>query len=237
MKQTANLSITQSSISYWNKFIPDILLLIFAFFFSEYLMEWQLQHLQASCFILMILNILAVGFGCFNFFSLYADTTKLNDYKDSLSTFQSALLGISAFISCLAFLWWLVPFSAAKSAGVTETGFIFGATIYFTCFIAVVATSINNKKNLQFQQLHSLKIPIGFITGFFFFFSYSFLLVTMHHWQPTFFAARFAAIICLIIFYLPLRFFLLLRPPFHKLEYFLFIVSFFYMLYKLFVQL
>lgn len=230
-----NQPVSSSSNNYLDKFIPDILLLILAFFCTDYLMQWQLQHLVLSCSLLMILNTIAVSLGCFNFFTAYADMGSLLAYRDSLTSFEKTCFGLSAFISCVGFLWWLVPFNVAKTMGVKETGFIFGMVVYFICFMGVVAGSIDSKKGLLMQRSPLLKTAGSFINGFFFFFSYVFLLVTLSRWNPTFIGARFAAIICLTAFYLPLRFFLLLRPPFHKLEYLIFIFSFCYMLYKLFV--
>jgi hypothetical protein len=96
------------------KFLPDLILLILYFVLLDPLMEWQQQHLALSCTILMFLNIIAVGLGCYTFFTAYADMSALTKYKNSLSKFESAALGLSAFISCLGFFWWLVPFTAAK---------------------------------------------------------------------------------------------------------------------------
>jgi len=151
--------------------------------------------------------------------------------------FESAALGLSAFISCLAFLWWLVPFAAVKKMGVTDTGFILGATVYFITFMGVVAGTINNKEAIKIAGSALLKTMNSAVTIIFFFFSYAFLLMTMQHWQPGFMAAPTLAMLCLVAFYLPLRFFLLLRPPFSKLEYISFIISFGFLLYQIFVQL
>ena len=220
----------------WFKFVPDITVLLLYFFFLDPLMNWQLQHLYLSCNILMLLNILATGIGCYTFFTGYANMDALTKYRDSLSSFERAVLGISAFISCLAFFWWLVPFAAVRSMGIKETGFILGVTIYFITFLAVVATSISNTKGLKKANAVPLRLLNSIVTTLFFFFSYSFLLVSMQHWQPSWIAAPYLAIICLVVFYLPLRFFLLLRPPFHKLEYVSFILSFGFLLWQLFVR-
>jgi len=220
----------------WEKMVPDITMLALYFFLLDPLMEWQLQHLSLSCTIVMLLNIMAIGLGCYSFFTAYADTGALTEYKNSLSTFESAALGLSAFISCLAFFWWLVPFTAVKKMGVSDTGFILGAAGYFIIFIVIVASGIHGKKGIKTGSI-AWKTGNGLITATFFFFSYAFLLVTMGHWQPTFIAAPYLAIICMFVFYLPLRFFLLLRPPFSKLEYISFIISFGFLLVQLFVRL
>jgi hypothetical protein len=221
----------------WNKFVPDIILMLLYIFCLDPLMQWQQQHLVLSCNILMLLNIAAVGLGCFIFFSLYADEDQLKKFSSSLSSFEGAVVGLSTLISCLAFCWWLVPFAAVKKMGVTETGFIIGATVYFITFMGVVANSISNKKGLEIAQSPGLKTLNNIITILFFFFSYAFLLMTMQHWHPGFIAAPYLAIFCLFAFYLPLRFFLLLRPPFHKLEYVTFILSFGVLMIRIFESL
>ena len=142
----------------WDKYVSDAIMLILYFILLDPLMAWQLQHLALSCKILMLLNILAVGLGCYTFFMAYADTDALVKYKNSLSPFESAVMGLSAFISCLAFFWWLVPFAAVKKMGVTETGFILGATAYFITFMGVVASSVNDKKVNNISQSKLLKL-------------------------------------------------------------------------------
>jgi len=221
----------------WGKFVPDIVLIALYLFCLDPLMQWQQQHLALSCTILMMLNIVAVGLGCFTFFSLYADEALLTRYVRSLSSFEGAVIGLSTFISCLGFLWWLVPFAGVKKMGVPETGFILGASAYFITFMGVVANSISSKKGIQIAQSVPLKLLNNFVTVLFFFFSYAFLLLTLQHWKPGFMAASYLAISCLFVFYLPLRFFLLLRPPFHKLEYISFIISFGILMVRLFVSL
>jgi hypothetical protein len=121
--------------------------------------------------------------------------------------------------------------------GVTDTGFILGAMVYFITFMGVVAGTVNNKKVNNTSQTALLKLCNAAVLIAFFFFSYAFLLVALQHWKPGFIAAPYLAIICLFVFYLPLRFFLLLRPPFHKIEYISFILSFGFLLMKLFTSL
>jgi hypothetical protein len=221
----------------WNRFVPDIMLLLLYFFCLNPLMAWQQQHLALSCTLLMLLNIVALGLGCFTFFTIYADMDGLIKYRDSLSTFESAALGLSAFVSCLAFFWWLVPFTAVKKMGVTDTGFLAGASAYFITFLAVMAGSIINKKGIKIARSTALKAVNSSVTIFFFFFSYAFLLMALQHWKPTFIAAPYLAIICMFVFYLPLRLFLLLRPPFVIAEYVIFIISFGFLMLQLFVRL
>ncbi len=221
----------------WDKLIPDVVIMLLYFALLEPLMAWQLQHLALSCTILMLLNILAIGLGCYTFFTAYADTDAMVKYKNSLSTFESAVMGLSAFISCLAFFWWLVPFAAVKKMGVTETGFIIGATVYFLTYMGVVVSTINDKKVNNTTQPALLKISNAAVLIAFFFFSYAFLLMSLQHWKPGFMAAPYLAIICMFAFYLPLRFFLLLRPPFNKLEYFSFILCFGFLMMQLFTRL
>ncbi len=221
----------------WDKYILDIIILILYFLLLDPLMAWQQQHLALSCTILMLLNIIAVGLGCYTFFTAYADDAALIKYKNTLSSFESAVMGLSAFISCLAFCWWLVPFAAVKKMGVTETRFIIGAMVYFITFMGVVAGTANNKRENNISQTALLKICNTLILIAFFFFSYAFLLMALQHWQPGFIAAPYLAIICLFVFYLPLRFFLLFRPPFNKLEYVSFILSFGFLMIKLFTKL
>ena len=219
------------------KFASDILILLLNFLCLHPLMGWQQEHLALSCTMLMMLNCLATGVGCYTFFTAYADTDALIKYKNSLSPFENAVLGLSAFISCLAFLWWLVPFAAVKNMGVKETGFIIGAVIYFVTYMGVVATSLSRKSRRSINRTKNIESLNILVTTAFFFFSYSLLLVTLKNWKPEFIAAPYLAIICLFVFYLPLRFFLLLRPPFSKLEYVSFIISFGILIMQLFVQL
>ena len=230
----------QGSPSYkpnWNKFIPDIILLLLYFFCLHPLMQWQQQHLALSAAILMLLNTMATGLGCYIFFTAYADKTELVSYRNSLSYFESAAIGLSAFISCFAFFWWLVPFAGVKKMGIKDTGFIWGAVIYFITFMAVVASSISNKKGIKTAGSVSLMMLNNAVAVIFFFFSYAFLMLTMQHWHPGSAVAPYFAIACMFIFYLPLRLFLLLRPPFHKLEYTSFILSFGFLMLRLFMSL
>lgn len=221
----------------WNKFVPDLILLLLYFFCLHPLMAWQQQHPALSCTLLMTLNIMAVGLGCFTFFTGFADMETLVKYRNTLTTFESSALGLSAFISCFAFFWWLVPFDAVKQMGVKETGFATGAGVYFLTFMAIVANSINNKKGIRIAYSVGLQIINSTVIIIFFFFSYAFLLMSIQNWQSSFISAPVLAIICLFVFYLPLRFFLLLRPPFSKLEYISFILSFGFLLFELFVKL
>lgn len=231
---TQNTSVVKLN---WDKFIPDIVVLILYFILLDPLMAWQQQHLALSCTILMGLNIIAIGLGCYTFFTALANDDAMVKYKNSLSAFESAVMGLSAFISCLAFLWWLVPFTAVKKMGVPETGFILGAMVYFITFMGVVAGSVNNKRANHTSTSLLLKLGNAIVLIAFSFFSYAFLLMALQHWQPGFIAAPYLAIICLFVFYLPLRFFLLLRPPFNKLEYISFILSFGFLIIKLFTKL
>jgi len=216
------------------RLLPDAIMVILYGFCLNPMMEWQAVHLSLSCTLLMLLNIVAVSLGCFNFFSMYNDAAAMTDYKNSLNKFQSAALGLSVFISCLAFLWWLVPFAGARAMGVAETYAGIGMVVYFICFIGVVAGSINNKKAIAVSGLLWLKIITNIVTVIFFFFSYAFLILTLQHWQPGWIAAPYLAVICLFVFYLPLRFFLLLKPPFYQLEYVSFILSFGFLMVRLF---
>lgn len=220
----------------WDKLLPDILILILYSFFLDPMMEWQLEHLAISCTILMVLNIAAVSFGCFSFFTLYAEKSQLFSYKNLIGNWERAALGISIFISILGFFWWLVPFAVVKELGVKNTGFAIGATIYFICFLGVVSNSIGNKKGIQLSNTKLVKVCNVFITTIFFFFSYSFLLMSMRQLQIKDPWQMFAGIICLLVFFLPLRLFLLLRPPRNRFEYILFIFSFCYMLYQLYAK-
>lgn len=217
------------------KLLPDIVLLILYFVLLDQLIDWQSRHLALSCTILMLLNIAAMAGGCFSFFSMYADKDEIMSYARRLSPFEGAVAGISTLLAALAFLWWLVPFAGAKSMGVKETGFILGMGAYFVIFMAIVAKAIVYEPGIKMIRSAGFKIANSLITTLFFFFSYGFLLLTMRNWHPHFLLAPYLGIICLTAFYLPLRFFLLLRPPFSKLDYPLFILSFGYMLFRLFV--
>ena len=223
----------RSSTVQWHKLSPDLLVPALYLVGVDRLMQWQSEHLALSCAVLMILNIGAVGFGGVTFFSLYADKRALETYRKSLTTFEGAVIGLSAFITALGFFWWLVPFAAVKQMGVKETGFMFGALVYFICYLAVVAGSVAGDV-LTIQDTVGFRVANAVITTLSFFFSYTFLMLTLRDWHPSFMGATGLALICLCVFYLPLRVFLLLRPPFHRLEYLTFILSFAFMLTRLF---
>ena len=121
-----------------------------------------------------------------------------------------------------------------KKLGVNETGFILGAAAYFITFMGVVANSISNGKMLQLANSTTIKFTSAIVIAVFFFFSYVFLVMTFQHWQPSFMGASVLAMICLCVFYLPLRIFLLLRPPYQKLEFVSFVLVFAFMMFKLF---
>ena len=219
----------------WHKFIPDILILALYWFCFDRLLGWQQKYPGPSCTILIILNIAAVALSCFSFFSLYSNPSRIESYRKSLSKFEGAVIGLSAFISALGFLWWLAPFSAVKKMGVQDTGFILGAGVYFITYMAVVAGTITNSKTLLLANTQMVRLTTAIVVGIFFFFSYVFLVMTFQHWQPSFMGARALAMICLCVFYLPLRIFLLLRPPYHKLEFLGFAGAFIFMLSKLLI--
>jgi hypothetical protein len=117
--------------------------------------------------------------------------------------------------------------------GVSDTGFILGAAVYFVIFMGIVAKSITDVKMLQLANSQIIKLSTAIIVAVFFFFSYVFLVMTLQHWQPSFIGARALAMICLCVFYLPLRIFLLLRPPYQKFELLSFSITFIFMLIKL----
>jgi hypothetical protein len=220
----------------WDKILPDILVTILYYFFLDAMMAWQQSNLALSCTLLMILNITAVSFGCLFFFSLYADDDQLVAYKKLLSKWQSAALGLSIFISVFGFMWWLVPFAAVKKMGVQETGFIAGMTAYFICFMAVVASAIGQNKKKLITNTPIVKAANVIIATVFFFFSYAFLKMSLQNAQPLNPNEELLSLVCLLFFYLPLRFFLLLRPPHSRLEYIVFFLSFANMLYMLFAN-
>jgi hypothetical protein len=221
----------------WDKYATDVLVLLLYFTLLHTMIQWQINHLLLSCTLLMLFNIAAMAMSCFSFFTGFSSNSGLIKYNSSLSSFERAAIGLSAFLSCLGFFWWLVPFAAVNNMGVKETGFILGMGAYFIVFMAIVAGSITNKKAAGIARLQIFRIANSVITAIFFFFSYSFLLVTLPHWHSSFILAPYLAILCLAIFYLPLRFFLILRPPFHKYEYYSFILMFGFLLYRLFVEL
>lgn len=221
----------------WDKILPDILGFLLYYFLFDRLLAWQLMHPGLSCTILMVLNIGAVCIATLFFFTAYQNDNSLKKMISSLTKAEAGALGISVFISSFAFCWWLVPFTAVKSMGVKETGFILGAGAYFITYMAMVANGVNplNKKSLADKKLLQLLSPV--IVTLFFFFSYAFLIMSLQHWHPSFAGARLLGAVCLIVFYLPLRFFLLLKPPTARVEYFFFLLSFTWMMYQLFIKL
>jgi Mn2+/Fe2+ NRAMP family transporter len=117
--------------------------------------------------------------------------------------------------------------------GVRETGIWLGALIYFLVFLATVAGSIQDPRGIELQKRSIFQWSSSIVISVFFFFAYVFLIMTLQQRPPAFLGAKVLGIICLVVFYLPLRFFLLLRPPAARSEYVLFLLVFGYLLYEL----
>jgi hypothetical protein len=220
--------------NYWDKILPDILAIILYTFCLEPMIAWQFNNPALSCTLLMFFNIVAVSFGCLRFFSLYADTKQLIAYKNQLPKWESAVLGLSIFISVVGFLWWLVPFAVVKKMGVTDTGFFIGLGVYFISFMAIVANSVNEVKTITLSNTTPVRLGAVISTTVFFFFSYSFLLMTMRQTPDLTDEGLIINLLCLCVFFLPLRFFLLFQPPRKSVEYISFLLSFGFMLFTLF---
>jgi hypothetical protein len=221
------------SLSNADKLVTDVFAFALYFLCFDPMLNWQMRHPGASAVLLMGLNIAAMWFGVFSFFSVYSDGGGLGRLVNSLSGFERAALGLSAFISCFAFLWWLVPFAAVNAMGVRETGIWLGALIYFLVFLATVAGSIQDPRGIELQKRSIFQWSSSIVISVFFFFAYVFLIMTLQQRPPAFLGAKVLGIICLVVFYLPLRFFLLLRPPAARSEYVLFLLVFGYLLYEL----
>lgn len=228
------INIQKPFVQYWDKILPDVLSVLLYVFFLEPLIRWQMLHPGLSCTILMVLNTAAICAGALSFFSLYGDTKKLYEYRDSMKSWEGAALGISIMLSVVGFFWWLFPFQALKKLGVTETGFILGLTFYFISFMAVVANAVSGKSVIEIVKRPEVRALSVVFTTLFFFFSYGLLELTMRVLDGYGGNHELTGLVCLIVFYLPLRFFLLLRPPRHFTEYVSFILSFGYMLWQLF---
>ncbi|MBL0152575.1 MAG: hypothetical protein IPP93_03440 [Chitinophagaceae bacterium] len=228
------LHFSKPFIQYWDKILPDVFSVLLYAFFLEPLVTWQMQHPGLSCTILMLLNTLAVSAGALSFFGLYGDTRLLYQYRDSMKSWEGAALGMSVMLSAVGFFWWLFPFQALKKLGVTETGFILGMTFYFICFMSVVAKSVNGKEVLTLAQKPLVRASSAVFTTLFFFFSYGLLTITMKVLHTDSIHTAAWGLICLLVFYLPLRFFILLRPPRHIFEYVSFLLSFGYLLWQIF---
>jgi len=59
----------------------DFIMLLLYFFCLHPLMAWQQQHPALSCTLLMLLNIMAMGLGCFTFFTAFDDMETLTNIK------------------------------------------------------------------------------------------------------------------------------------------------------------
>lgn len=213
--------------------IMDFLLLACYYFFLGDIINWQTTHLITSAWITVILNIIVAAYGIFTFFSIYSVEFELKIYKDMLTGFEGAVIGISALITFVAAFWWLVPYQAIKN--VSEFGVYNGLTMlaYFIICLLMMGEAMNKKKYYAFSKTRTAGFISLLLNGVFFLFSYCLLIASLRIWQPEHSVYQVLGIGCLIVFYLPFRIFLLLRPPFHKIELASVLASFFIMVTQL----
>jgi len=102
----------------------------------------------------------------------------------------------------------------AQAIGFNDTGFLLGIGIYFLMLIGAIASSIGEETSKLIRPV------LVDIAG-----QLRILLKTLQYWQPSSIVFSYLPSVA-SLFYLPLRFFLLLRPPFSKWEYVWFVISF-----------
>lgn len=217
VKLTEHKIVTTNQFPFEN-LIMDFILLACYYFFLNDLIHWQTNHLIASGWITIVLNIATAAFGILTFFSIYSEEYELKTFRAYLNGFQGAVIGISALITFVAAFWWLVPYQAIKN--ITGFGIYNGLTmlVYFVVCLLVMAEAMNKKKYYKFSKTRKAGFISVLLNGIFFLFSYGLLIASLRIWNPEHSVYQILGIGCLVIFYLPFRIFLLLRPPFHKIE-------------------
>jgi len=214
--------------------VMDFVLLGCYFFLLDDLVVWQTNHFDLAGVILVILNIATAAYGVLTFFSIYNAEHELKGYAKLMTSLEGTVIGISALITFVAAFWWLLPFQAVKKVGGFEIYNGLSMLVYFITCLLVMGKSLDDKKYYTFSKSTIGGLISVVLNGVFFFFSYALLITSLQIWQPDRFQYRFYGVICLVLFYLPFRIFLLLRPPFHKIELASMLVIFFYMLNNLF---
>jgi len=198
--------------------LMDLTLIAGYYTFLDVLILWQTEHLVWAGIIMMVLHIAVAAFGLFTFFSIYTMEHALKKYRSMFSDMEGAVIGISAMISFVAGFWWLVPHQAIKATGGLQIYNGLTMLIYFIVCLLAMGKALEDTRYYTFSRSSTASVLSAILEGSYFFFSYALLKATMQVWQPEEMYYRFLAILCLVLFYLPFRIFLLLRPPFHPIE-------------------
>jgi len=214
--------------------LMDFVLLALYYFALGDLVRWQTSHFVFAGVILIILNIVTAAFGIVTFFSLYNYDHEIKRYSNLYSTFEGGVIGISALITFVAAFWWQVPTQAMNKIGGLEVYNGLTMLVYFITCLLVLAKSMDDKRYYKFSKSGAGRFISVILNGSFFFFSYAILISSLEIWHPAQLQYRFLGILCLVAFYLPFRIFLLLRPPFHRLEIVSMAASFVLMIVRLF---
>ncbi|MFI5171382.1 MAG: hypothetical protein ACHQFW_03280 [Chitinophagales bacterium] len=218
----------------WPNLIMDFILLFCYYFLLDDLISWQTEHFVLSGVIIILLNIITAAFGIFTFFSIYSSEHESKSYTQFVSTFEGGVIAISVLLTFVSMLWWLVPTQAINKMEAFPIYNGLTALVYFVVNLLILSEAMRKPKYYLFSRSQTAGIISAILNGSFFFFSYGILITSMNIWQPEGQQFIFLGIICLVLFYLPFRIFLLLRPPFHRMEFISFMVLFVVMIERLF---
>ncbi len=214
--------------------LTDAVVVSFCYFGMEAMKQWQADNLQLSVNLLMLLNIIAVCLGCFSYYASWNNKEKLENHSLVTSNFEKMTVGTAAYITAWGFVWWFVPFHAMLEMGGRARLFFVGALLYVFSYLLVLINTLKYEDSHKIASNPIIKLGSNLFIGVFIFFSIAFLTLTVQNWHPENGGNQFWAIICLCLFYLPLRVFLLLKPPFGLIELSTFLMSFLFLVFQAF---
>lgn len=217
--------------------LTDAAVVSLCYFGLEAMKQWQTENIQLSVNLLMLLNIIAVCLGCFSYYAAWNNKEVTENQSLVTSDFEKKTVGAAAFITAWGFVWWFVPFHAMLEMGGKATLFALGVVIYIFSYLIVLINSLKHKDSHKIAGNPFIKLGSNLFISVFIFFSIAFLTLTVQNWHPENGVTQFWAITCLCLFYLPLRIFLLLKPPFGLIELATFLMSFFFLVFQVFGML
>jgi hypothetical protein len=217
--------------------LTDAAVVFLCYFGLDAMKQWQSENLQLSVNLLMLLNIIAVCLGCFSYYAAWNNKEIPENQSLVTSDFEKKTVGTAAFITAWGFVWWFVPFEAMTEMGGRATLFALGVVIYIFSYLIVLINSLKHKESHKIAGNPFVKIGSNLFISVFIFFSIAFLTLTVQNWHPENGGIQFRAILCLSLFYLPLRIFLLLKPPFGFMELATFLMSFLFLVFQVFGML
>lgn len=214
--------------------LTDAVVVSLCYFGLEAMKQWQAENLQLSVNLLMLLNIIAVCLGCFSYYAAW-NNNEIPENENLVTTdFEKKTVGAAAFITAWGFVWWFVPFEAMLEMGGKSPLFALGVVIYIFSYLIVLINSLKHKESHKIAGNPFIKLGSNLFISVFIFFSIAFLTLTVQNWHLENGGTQFWAITCLCLFYLPLRIFLLLKPPFGLMELATFIMTFMFLVFQVF---